>query len=102
MRQSVDAKSVNEPKLLAGMPWQLPVGVNGLMVYTAVITHNWYYLVLAVIATVFLSGASKSDSLFLKVYVKHTKFSDFYSPAPISSPAQRSRRPIGFGRYDPN
>jgi type IV secretory pathway TrbD component len=102
MRQSVDARSVNEPKLLAGMPWQLPVAVNCLMAYSAVVNSNWYFLVVAVIATVFLSGASKSDSLFLKVYVKHTQFSDFYSPAPTSSPAQKNRRPIGFGRYDPN
>ncbi len=99
-RHSVDASIVNRPRLIGGMPWQAAVGSVAFFFYTAAQVRNWYLLIFAVLVLLFLSGAGRRDPLFLKVYLKHRLQAERYSPTPVSCPAQRQRRPLGYGRYD--
>lgn len=75
------------------------IGFSG---YAAFILHNYYLLPTCVVLLLFLSGAGRRDPLFLRVYLKHRVQASRYSPAPVSGVQMRNKRPIGYGRYDPN
>lgn len=102
MRNSVDASIVNRPRLIAGMDWQLAVGVCIFFAMAVVITRNWAIAGIGVLLMMFLSGAGRRDPLFLQVYNRHRSQALRYSPAPIVKAPNVNRRPIGYGRYDKN
>lgn len=102
MRNSVDAELVNRRRTLAGIEWRLAVVLLIFFGYAAVATRNPTIAVLGLLLFLFLSGASRRDDLFLKIYLRHTKQADRYSPAPVVTQPMRNRRPVGYGWRDPN
>ncbi len=103
-RESLDCRLINQPQLIAGLPWKIPVAVIGFFGYAMLIMRNWYLLPMGVILLMFLKGATRRDPLVMQVFMRHRSQATRYSPAPVCRVQMRfmNRRPFGYGRYDPN
>lgn len=99
-RQSVNAKLINDPQEIGGLPWKGVVVTIAFSAVTSLLLRNWYLLPVAIAGIAFMSGAARRDPLFFDVYRAHRLQATHYSPAPVSSVATRNKRPLGYGRYD--
>lgn len=101
-RTSFNAERLNKPRLIGGVPWEMAVGMIVFFSYAAFMMRAPLYLLPGLMALGLFRSAASRDHLFLQIYRRHRMQADVYTPAPVSQPQTKQRRPRGYGRYDPN
>lgn len=97
LRESRLRTSFTEPRQIMGVEIKLFLVNASTAVFMLTQFRLWEWLILTVLAHMFLKNMTKNDPDALGIYIKYGKQADRYEPWPMAG-QERNQRPAGFGR----